>query len=129
MFSFFLSSFLPIIIYIYIIIKRIKQKGMIKNKICQLDNSYLKKTGIIQDNRHFLITYLKKSLTPSTKRVSHRGSLLKGVALHRVLYQSIFNAKLTEWKNLGRKRCTSNRDDRKLENSQAKLIQTLGRAS
>ncbi len=60
MFSFFLSSFLPIIIYIYIIIKRIKQKGMIKNKICQLDNSYLKKTGIIQDNRHFLITYLKK---------------------------------------------------------------------
>ncbi len=37
-------------------------------------------------------------------------SLLKGVALHRVLYQSILNAKLTGRKNLGRKRCTSNRD-------------------
>ncbi len=33
-----------------------------------------------------------------------------------MLYQSILNAKLTVRKNLGRKRCTSNRDDRKLEN-------------
>ncbi len=49
--------------------------------------------------------------------VSHRGSLLKGVAVYRVLYQSILNAKLTGRKNLGRKRCTSNRDDRKLENT------------
>ncbi len=57
------------------------------------------------------------TLTPSTKRVSHRGSLLKGVAVYRVLYQSILNAKLTGRKNLGRKRCTSNRDDRKLENT------------
>ncbi len=54
---------------------------------------------------------------PSTKRVSHRGSLLKGVAVYRVLYQSILNAKLTGRKNLGRKRCTSNRDDCKLENT------------
>ncbi len=45
---------------------------------------------------------------PSTKRLSHRGSLLKGVAVYRVLYQSILNAKLTGRKNLGRKRCTSN---------------------
>ncbi len=52
-----------------------------------------------------------------TKRVSHRGALLKGVALHRVLYQSIFNAKLTGRKNLDRKRCTSNRDDHKIENT------------
>ncbi len=44
-------------------------------------------------------------------------SLLKGVAVYRVLYQSILNAKLTGRKNLGRKRCTSNRDDRKLENT------------
>ncbi len=43
------------------------------------------------------------------KRVSHRGSLLKGVAVYRVLYQSILNAKLTGRKNLGRKRCTSNK--------------------
>ncbi len=57
------------------------------------------------------------TLMPSTKRVSHRGSLLKGVAVYRVLYQSILNAKLTGRKNLGRKRCTSNRDDCKLENT------------
>ncbi len=56
-------------------------------------------------------------MTPSTKRVSHRGSLLKGVAVYRVLYQSILNAKLTGRKNLGRKRCTSTRDDHKLENT------------
>ncbi len=56
-------------------------------------------------------------MTPSTKRVNHRGSLLKGVAVYRVLYQSIINAKLTGRKNLGRKRCTSNRDDCKLENT------------
>ncbi len=55
--------------------------------------------------------------TPSTTRVSHRRSLLKGVAVHRVLYQSILNAKLTGRKKLGRNRCTSNRDDRKLENT------------
>ncbi len=59
----------------------------------------------------------KQPLTPSTKRVSHRRSLLKGVAVHRVLYQSILNAELTGKKKLGRKRCTSNRDDRKLENT------------
>ncbi len=49
--------------------------------------------------------------------VSHRGSLLKGVAVYRVLYQSILDAKLTGRKNLDRKRTTSNRDDRKLENT------------
>ncbi len=42
---------------------------------------------------------------------------MKGVAVYRVLYQSILNAKLTGTKNLGRKRCTSNRDDCKLENT------------
>ncbi len=59
----------------------------------------------------------RRTLTPSTKMVSHRGSLLKCVAVYRVLYQSILNAKLTGRKNLGRKRCTSNRDDCKLENT------------
>ncbi len=58
-----------------------------------------------------------QSLTPSTKRVNHRGSLLKGVAVQGVLYQSILNAKLTGKKKLGREMCTSNRDDRKLENT------------
>ncbi len=33
------------------------------------------------------------------------------------LYQSILNSKLTGRKKLGRKMCTSNRDDRKLENT------------
>ncbi len=56
----------------------------------------------------------KTNIDTSTKRVSHRRSLLKGVAVYRVLYQSILNAKLTGRKNLGRKRCTSNRDDRSL---------------
>ncbi len=43
--------------------------------------------------------------------------ITEGVAVYRVLYQSILNAKLTGRKNLGRKRCTSNRDDYKLENT------------
>ncbi len=65
-------------------------------------------------------------MTPSTKRVSHRGSLLKGVAVYRVLYQSILNAKLTGRKNLGRKRCTSKKGWlQPWEYCQAKLIQTL----
>ncbi len=59
----------------------------------------------------------KRSMTPSSKSVSHRRSLLKGVAVQGVLYQSIFNAKLTGRKKFDRKRCTSNGDDRKLENT------------
>ncbi len=59
----------------------------------------------------------RRSLSPSTKRVSHRGSLLKGVAVQGVVYQSILNAKLTGRKILGRKRCKSKRDGRKLENT------------
>ncbi len=49
--------------------------------------------------------------------VSHRGSLLKGVAVQGVLYQSILNVKLTGRKKFGRKMRTSNRDDPKLENA------------
>ncbi len=49
-------------------------------------------------------------MTPSTKRVSHRGSLLKWMAVQGVLYQSILNAKLTGRNKLGRKMCTSNRE-------------------
>ncbi len=41
----------------------------------------------------------KTNMMPSTKRVSHRRSLLKGVAVYRVLYQSNINAKLTGRKN------------------------------
>ncbi len=46
-----------------------------------------------------------------------RGSLLKGVTVQGVLYQSILNAKLTGKRKLGRKMRTSNRDDCKLENT------------
>ncbi len=45
------------------------------------------------------------------------GKSQKVITVYRVLYQSILNAKLTGRKNLGRKRCTSNRDERKLENT------------
>ncbi len=45
------------------------------------------------------------------KRVSHRGSLLKGVAVQGVLYQNRLNAKFTGRNKLGRKMCKSNRDD------------------
>ncbi len=40
-----------------------------------------------------------------------------GGGFQGVLYQSILNAKLTGRNKLGRKRCTSNRDDCKLENT------------
>ncbi len=59
----------------------------------------------------------KTIIDTPTKRVSHRGSLLKGVAVQGVLYQSILNAKFTGRKKLGQKICTSNRDYRKLENT------------
>ncbi len=59
---------------------------------------------------------LQHSFPWVTTPVSHGGSLLKGVAVYRVLYQRILNAKLTGRQNLGSKRCTSNRDDRNLEN-------------
>ncbi len=55
--------------------------------------------------------------TIDTKKISHRGSLLKGMAVQGVLYQNILNAKLTRRKKLGRKMRTSNRDERKLENT------------
>ncbi len=41
----------------------------------------------------------------------------RGGAVQGVLYQSRLHAKLTGRKDLGRKRYTSNRDDRKLENT------------
>ncbi len=49
--------------------------------------------------------------------VSCRWSLLKGVAVQGVLYQSTLNAKLTGRNKLCRKMCTSNRDGCKLENT------------
>ncbi len=71
----------------------------------------------------------KMIIDTSTKRVSHRGSLLKEVAVQGVLYQSTLNAKLTGRKKLWKENAHKHRDEHKLENSQAKPIQTLGRAS
>ncbi len=45
-----------------------------------------------------------------------------------MLYQSILNAKLTGRKKLGRKRCTSNRDDRKLENTNSNTWESFTRS-
>ncbi len=50
----------------------------------------------------------------SQRGITERGG---GGGVQGVLYQSILNSKLTGRKNLGRKRCTSNRDDLKLENT------------
>ncbi len=63
------------------------------------------------------LAMIQKTITDALHKEgkSQRGITERG-AVHRVLYQSILNAKLTGRKNLGRKRCTSNRDDRKLEN-------------
>ncbi len=67
----------------------------------------------IMGNTADLAMVQKTIIDTSTKRVSHRGSLLKGVAVQGVLYQSILNTNLTGRKKLDRKRCTSNRDDRR----------------
>ncbi len=57
----------------------------------------------------FIDTLHKES--KSQRVITERG------AVQGVLYQSILNAKLTGRKKLGRKMCTSNSDDRKLENT------------
>ncbi len=44
-------------------------------------------------------------------------AMVQKTIIQGVLYQSILNAKLTGRKKLGRKMCTSNRDDRKIDNS------------
>ncbi len=51
------------------------------------------------------------------KEGKSRRVITERVAVQGVLYQSILNAKLTGRKNLGRKMCTSNKDDSKLENT------------
>ncbi len=48
----------------------------------------------------------KQSLTPFTRRVSHKHSLPKKLAVHRVLYQAC-NRKLSGRKKCGRKRYCS----------------------
>ncbi len=67
-----------------------------------------------------IIDTLRKELN-SQKVITERGGCSRSTVSKHI------NAKLTGRKKLCRKRCTSNRDDRKLEYCQAKPIQTLGR--
>ncbi len=55
----------------------------------------------------------RQSLTPFTRRVSHKHSLPRKLAVHRVLCKHI-NRKLSGRKKCGRKRCTTNRENRSL---------------
>ncbi len=63
------------------------------------------------------LTMVQKTISDTLHKEGKLRSLLKGVAVYRVLYQSILNAELTGRKKLGRKMCSSNRYDRKLENT------------
>ncbi len=70
----------------------------------------MEKTADLAMVQKTIIDALHKEGT-SQRAITERG------AVQGVLYQSILNAKLTGRKNLGRKRCASNRDDRKHENT------------
>ncbi len=63
------------------------------------------------------LAMVQKTIIDTLHKEVHRGSLLKGVVVKGVLYQSILNAKLTGRNKLGRKRCKSNRNDHKIENT------------
>ncbi len=55
----------------------------------------------------------RQSLTPFTRRVSHKHSLPKKLTVHRVLYPSMLTESWVEGKS-GSKRCTPNRENRSL---------------
>ncbi len=55
----------------------------------------------------------RQSLIPFTRRVSHKHSLPKKLAVHRVLYPSMLT-KFSGRKKCGRKRCTTNRENSSL---------------
>ncbi len=63
------------------------------------------------------LAMVQKTIIDTLHKEGKSQSLLKGGAVQGVLYQSILNGKLTGRKKLGRKMCTRNRDDRKLENT------------
>ncbi len=56
----------------------------------------------------------RQSLTPFTRRVSHKHSLPKKLAFHRVLYPSMLTESWVEGKSVEEKRCTTNRENRSL---------------
>ncbi len=59
----------------------------------------------------------KTNIDTFHKEVKSQRVINESGAVQGVLYQSILNTKLTGRKKLGRKMGTSNRDDRKLENT------------
>ncbi len=64
-----------------------------------------------------LATVQKTIIDTLHKESKSQRVITEGGAVHRVLYQSILNPKLTGRKKLGKNMCTSNRDERKLENT------------
>ncbi len=62
------------------------------------------------------LTVVQKTIIDFTRRVSHKHSLPKKLAVHRVLYPSMLT-KLSGRKKCGRIRCTTNRENRSLMSS------------
>ncbi len=61
------------------------------------------------------LAMVQKTITDTLhKEGKSQRVITEGVAVQGVLYQIILNAKLTGRKKLGRKMCTSNRDDASL---------------
>ncbi len=63
------------------------------------------------------LAIVQKTIIDTLHKECKSQRVIKGVTVQRVLYQSILNTKLTGRKKLGKKMYTSNRDDRKLENT------------
>uniref|UniRef100_A0A9J8B7J3 Transposase Tc1-like domain-containing protein n=1 Tax=Cyprinus carpio carpio TaxID=630221 RepID=A0A9J8B7J3_CYPCA len=57
----------------------------------------------------------RRPLTPCTRRVRHKRSLQKRLAVHRALCPSTLTERQREGKYVIEKKCTSNRDNRTLE--------------
>ncbi len=68
----------------------------------------------------------RQSLTPFTRRVSHKHSLPKKLAVHRVLYPSMLTESWVEGKSVEEKDAHQPRESQPYEDCQAKLIQEFG---
>ncbi|MED6291394.1 hypothetical protein CHARACLAT_023140 [Characodon lateralis] len=58
--------------------------------------------------------FTRQSLTPSTRRVSHKRSLLNKLVVQSAVFKH-FYSNSSERKKFDRKTCTSNKNDRSLE--------------
>ncbi len=68
------------------------------------------------------LTVVQKTITPFTRRVSHKHSLPKKLSVHRVLYPSM----LVEEKSVEEKDANQPREPQPYEDCQAKSIQEFG---